>query len=275
MQQISQSRTEQIRRVERANILLLHAKGLGSTAIAKQLNICVPTVLLCIQKAREFGIHAALDDLKRTGKPKQFTSEAKAWILCIACQKPKDLGLSYELWTVRFLAQYIREHAVSQGHPSAARIVGSTITKLFNAQQVQPHKVTYYVERRDPDFDAKMVLVLHVYQQVEWKLTDDEFVPLCDVMLSYDEKPGIQAIGATTPDLPPVPGEHPAFSRDYEYIRHGTLSLLAGMDLLTGEIIGSVTDRHRSKEFVDFLQILDHKYAPGLRIQIILDNHSA
>lgn len=275
LQQISQSRTEQVRRVERANILLLHAKGLGSTTISKELNISVPTVLLCIQKAREFGIHTSLDDLKRTGKPQQLTSEAKAWILSIACQKPKDLGFSYELWTVRFLAQYIREQAVIQGHPSAARIVGGTISKLLNAQRVKPHKVTYYVERRDPNFDAKMVQVLHVYQQVEWKLENNELIPVCEVMLSYDEKPGIQAIGTTTPDLPPVPGEHPTISRDYEYVRHGTLSLLAGMDLLTGEVIGSVVDRHRSKEFVDFLKILDHKYAPGLRIQIILDNHSA
>lgn len=275
LQQISQSRTEQVRRVERANILLLPAKGLGSTNIAKQLNISVPTVLLCIQKAREFGIHAALDDLKRSGKPPQLTQEAKAWILSLACQKPKDLGFSYELWTVRFLAKYIRENAVSQGHPSAASIVGGTISKLLSAQQVKPHKVTYYVERRDPDFDAKMVQVLHVYQQVEWKLENNEFIPLCDVMLSYDEKPGIQAIGTTSPDLPPIPGEHPTFSRDYEYVRHGTLSLMAGMDLLTGEVIGSVVDRHRSKEFVDFLKKLDDKYDPGLRIQIILDNHSA
>lgn len=275
LQQISQSRTEQVRRVERANILLLHAQGLGSTVISKQLNISVPTVLLCIQKAREFGIHAALDDLKRSGKPQQLTPEAKAWIISIACQRPKDLGFSYELWTVRFLAQYIREHAVEQGHSSAATIVGGTISKLLSAQQVQPHKVTYYIERRDPDFDAKMVQVLHVYQQVEWKLENDEFIPLCDVMLSYDEKPGIQAIGTTAPDLPPVPGVHPTISRDYEYVRHGTLSLMAGMDLLTGEVIGSVVERHRSKEFVDFLKMLDNKYDPGLRIQIILDNHSA
>jgi transposase len=275
LRQISQSRTEQVRRVERANILLLHAKGLGSTTIAKELNISVPSVLRCLQKAKQFGIHVALDDLQRSGKPPQLTPEAKAWILSLACQKPKDLGFSYELWTIRFLAQYIREHAAENGHPSASTISGGTISKLLKAQQIQPHKVTYYVERRDPDFDAKMVQVLHVYQQVEWKLDNDEFVPLCDVMLSYDEKPGIQAIGTTSPDLPPVPGQHSTFQRDYEYVRHGTVSLMAGMDLLTGEVMGQVVDRHRSKEFVDFLKMLDAKYESGLRIQIILDNHSA
>jgi hypothetical protein len=64
-------------------------------------------------------------------------------------------------------------------------------------------------------------------------------------------------------------------NRDYEYVRHGTMTLMAGMDLLTGEVTGNVVNRHRSKEFVDFLKQLDQKYAPDLRIQIILDNHSA
>jgi transposase len=275
LQKISQSRTEQVRRVERANILLLHAKGVGCTTIARDLNISVPAVLRCLQKAKEFGIHVALDDLRRPGKPPTLTPEAKAWILSLACQKPKDLGFSYELWTIRFLAEYIRQHAEEKGHPSASSISGGTISKLLKAQQVKPHKVTYYVERRDPEFESKMVQVLHVYQQVEWKLEDDSFVPVCDVMLSYDEKPGIQAIGTTSPDLPPVPGEHSTFHRDYEYVRHGTMTLMVGMDLLTGEVIGNVVDRHRSKEFVDFLIQLDQKYAEGLRIQIILDNHSA
>ena len=226
-------------------------------------------------KAIEMGIQAALDDLPRSGKPRQITPEARTWILSVACQKPKDLGFSYELWTHRLLAKYIRDHAVEQGHPSAAQIASGTISKLLSSENLQPHKVTYYVERRDPDFDSKMVQVLHVYQQVEWKLADDEFVPECDVMLSYDEKPGIQAIGTTTEDLPPVPGKHATHNRDYEYVRHGTLSLMAGMDLLTGEVIGSVVERHRSREFIDFLKMLDQKYESGLRIQIILDNHSA
>lgn len=164
LRQVSHSRTEQVRRVERANILLLHSIGVGSTTIARDLQISVPTVLRCLQKAKEFGIHVALDDLQRPGKPPKLTPEAKAWILSLACQKPKELGFSYELWTVRFLAEYIRNHAEEKGHPSASSISGGTISKLLKAQRVKPHKVTYYVERRDPEFDTKMVQVLHVYQ---------------------------------------------------------------------------------------------------------------
>jgi transposase len=94
-------------------------------------------------------------------------------------------------------------------------------------------------------------------------------------IISYDEKPGIQAIATTAPDLPPVPGVYPAFARDFEYRRHGTLSLLAGIDLLTGKVHALVRDRHRSREFIEFLKLLDAAYPAGTAIKLILDNHSA
>ena len=94
-------------------------------------------------------------------------------------------------------------------------------------------------------------------------------------IISYDEKPGIQAIGNTAPDLPPQPGTHETFARDHEYKRHGTLSLLAGIDLLTGRVHARVEDRHRSREFVGFLRQLDAAYPVDTAIRLILDNHSA
>jgi transposase len=94
-------------------------------------------------------------------------------------------------------------------------------------------------------------------------------------IVSYDEKPGIQAIATTASDLPPVPGIHASFARDYEYKRHGTLSLLAGIDLLTGKVHALVRDHHRSREFIEFLKRLDAAYPAGTAIKLILDNHSA
>ena len=91
----------------------------------------------------------------------------------------------------------------------------------------------------------------------------------------YDEKPGIQAIANTAPDLPPVAGKHACVARDHEYQRHGTLSLLAGIDLLTGQVHASVENRHRSREFIGFLKKLDAGYPSDTAIKIILDNHSA
>ena len=94
-------------------------------------------------------------------------------------------------------------------------------------------------------------------------------------IVSYDEKPSIQAIATTSPDLPPEPGVHPTFARDHEYKRHGTVSLLAGIDLVTGKVHALVKERHRSREFIEFLKLLDQSYAADTAIHLILDNHSA
>ena len=94
-------------------------------------------------------------------------------------------------------------------------------------------------------------------------------------IVSYDEKPGIQAIATTSPDLPPEPGVHATFARDHEYKRHGTVTLLAGIDLVTGKVHALVKERHRSREFIEFLKLLDKSYAADTAIHLILDNHSA
>ena len=94
-------------------------------------------------------------------------------------------------------------------------------------------------------------------------------------IVSYDEKPGVQAIGTTASDLPPKPGQHACFGRDHEYVRRGTVSILAGIDLLTGKVHALVKDRHRSREFIEFLELLDKAYPTDTAIKVILDNHSA
>ena len=94
-------------------------------------------------------------------------------------------------------------------------------------------------------------------------------------IISYDEKPGIQAIATTAPDLPPEPGVHATFAREHEYERHGTVTLLAGIDLVTGKVHALVKDRHRSREFIEFLKLLDAAYPAHTAIKLILDNHSA
>jgi len=119
-----------------------------------------------------------------------------------------------------------------------------------------------------------MAEVLCVYREVALLKQGDATQPGVAIV-SYDEKPGIQAIGTTAPDLPPQPGSHPAFARDHEYKRHGTLSLLAGIDLLTGRVHARVEDRHRSREFIGFLKQLDAAYPAETAIKLILDNHSA
>jgi transposase len=272
---ISNSRTEPIRRVERARIIIAFNSGISISEIARQLKLNRVKVNDCLNKALQLGPEAALDDLPGRGKPKTITEESRVWILSLACQKPKDLGYSYELWTTRLLAEHIQKTCVDNGHPCLAKISRGTVSKILTKSKVRPHKIEYYLERRDPNFEAKMAQVLCVYNEVALLRNVKSDEPLMKVILSYDEKPGIQAIENIAPDLPPVPGEHPCIGRDYEYKRHGTVSLLAGIDLLSGKIYGLVEDRHRSCEFVNFLKLIDKQYPEEIKIKIILDNHSA
>jgi hypothetical protein len=192
--------------------------------------------------------------------PVRLRGEAKAWSVSLACRKAKDLGYPHELWTTRFLAQRAQEHATAEGHPCLAKLSQGTVCKILNEQEIKPHKVRYYLERRDPEFKEKMTEVLFVYREVEMLKKTAEVSkakPSDAVAIISYEKPGIEAIANTAPDLPPQPGAHVTFARDHEYKRHGTVSLLAGIDLLTGQVHALVRDRHRSREFIEFLQVLD------------------
>jgi transposase len=273
---IARSRTEPASRVERARMLLAYRDDPSFFGVGRLLGVHHQTVQRCIERAAAFGLLAALDDSARPGKAATITAEAKAWLVSLACQKAKEFGYPHELWTTRLLARHAREHGPSVGHECLAKLVQGTVCKILDAHAVKPHKIRYYLERRDPEFEEKMAQVLCIYSEVEILKEANAKEPSDAVaIISYDEKPGRQAIGATASDLPPKPGVHAAFARDHEYQRHGTLSLLAGIDLVTGKVHALVKDRHRSCEFIEFLQLLDAAYPASTAIKIILDNHSA
>jgi hypothetical protein len=146
----------------------------------------------------------------------------------LARQKAKEVGYPHELWTTRLLARHARDHAPAAGHACLARIAQGTVCKILAEQDVKPHKVRYYLGRRDPAFEAKIAEVLCVYQEVailrgaesdaskacpaaDPRLTDKTETNI--VFVSYDEKPGIQAIANTAPDLPSVSGKHASIAR--------------------------------------------------------------
>lgn len=273
LETISRSRSESQSRVQRASILLRYAQGSSVSEIARSHSMSRSAVNRVVNRALEVGALAALKDLKRSGRPRRLSMEARAWVVALACQKPKELGYPHELWTIDLLVRHVRSHCQEAGHPSLARISGGTISKILSGQRVRAHKVRYYLERRDPDFDRKMVQILHVYKEIE--LLHEKGEDKLTVVISCDEKPGIQAIESKGPDLAPVPGQYPQLSREFEYIRHGTTSLIAGMDLMSGHVHHLMPDRHRSREFVEFLKLLDQAYPPETKIRLILDNHSA
>lgn len=270
---ISQSRTESVATVRRAKILLKYAQGQRISRITQEMESTRPLVERCIDKALAFGPLPSLCDLPRSGHPTMITEEARAWILSLACQKPTDLGYANETWTYSLLLKHIRDHYEHLGHVSLAKLGKGRLHTILNKSNIRPHKISYYLERKDPEFDDKMATVLYVYKEVE--LINAANGDRTSVTVSYDEKPGIQALKNIAADLLPVPNRHPCLSRDYEYKRLGTVSLLAAIDLHTGEVTPLVRDRHRSKEFVEFLGILDDKYPKDWKIRMVLDNHSA
>jgi hypothetical protein len=195
----------------------------------------------------------------------------------LACSKPKEFGYAAELWTRSALARHVREHAVQAGYPALSQAAKATVQRILDAQSLRPHKVTYYLERRDPNFLSRMKDVLLVYQEVAMQneaVINGAPQPIV-ITVSVDEKPGVQAIGNTAPDLPPVAGKYPTMARDHEYIRYGTWSILAALDLHDGHVTARVEERHRSVEFIALLKDLDALYPPDCTIRLVLDNHSA
>jgi transposase len=278
LETIRRSRTEERRRTVRAAILLDAADGVTDKANAAARQVNRNTVVLCVRKYLRFGLEAALGELPRSGKPRQVSDEAITWIQNLACQKPKDLGYAQEPWTYKLLTEHIRREAPVAGHGELARLSRSKLHKVLAQGELKPHKVRYYVERRDPEFDQKMAAVLHVYKEVEilnQGLVTGAIREPSTVTVSYDEKPGIQALGVTTPDRPPVPGLHARHIRDYEYKRLGTVSLLAGLDLHSGKVTEIVNNTHKSSDFIEFLTKLDASYPATQTLRLILDNHSA
>jgi transposase len=280
--EVSRSRTEPASRVERARIILAYLEDPSAYGVARLIGVTHQTVTRCLERAAELGVIQALDDRPRAGRDPTITTEAKTWLVALACRKPKELGYPHELWTTRLLAAHARNQGPAAGHPSLSKLAQGTVCKILAEQEVKPHKVRYYLEKRDPEFEPKMAEILCVYQQVavlrqhgKSAASAGEGMDGSLAIISYDEKPGIQAIGTTAPDLPPLPGRSPTVMRDHEYKRHGTLTLMAGIDLLTGQVHALVRERHRSREFIEFLKLLDTAYSADTAIEIILDNHSA
>lgn len=279
---IARSRTEAAGRVERARVLLAYPRDPSFYAVGQAMGLHHQRVQRYVERAKSDGAIAALDDRPRPGREPTITVEAKTWVVALACRKARELGYPHEVWTTRLLAHHAREHGPAEGHSCLSGLAQGTVCKILDAQQVKPHKVRYYLERRDPEFKAKMAQVLCVYRKVNvlkkaaaaaTKKNDKPSEAV--TIISYDEKPGIQAIATTAPDLPPEPGVHPTLMREFEYKRHGTVSLLAGIDLVTGKVHALVTDRHRSREFIDFLKLVNAAYPAETAIGLILDNHSA
>lgn len=280
LEKLTKSGMTPVLTAQRAKILLLKEQGKSSSDIAGELNISRHTVELWVKKYRSRTPKDSLEDLlsvsEGRGRKEQITGEARTWLISIACMKPKDLGYAAEVWTTSSLTKHIRTHAREAGYERLCTITESGVYKILDKSNIKPFRIQYYCERRDPDFEQKMHNVLLVYKQLSLQFDQNgKLLPFEDGdiihVLSYDEKPGIQAIANTADDL--MPNEsNGVIKRDYEYRRLGTVSLLAGIDLQTGEAIPLVKDTHSSDDYIEFLKVLDCKYPKEDKIRLVLDN---
>jgi len=276
LQKIASSRTEPLREIERAKILIMFSKNIAISQIEKDIGVSRPTIYKCIDKALSMGVDAGLRDKFHRPKAPVITEEAKIWVVNLACTKPTQHGYAAEVWSRKQLALHARKYGPQNGHACLANAAKATIQRILAKHPIRPHKIAYYLERRDPEFESKMHDLLMVYKEVNLTnegLKDGE-VPNV-ITVSVDEKPGVQAIRNIAPEILPHPGKNSRIMRDYEYKRLGTVSILAALDLNTGHVIGQVHDRHRSREFITLLKEIDTYYPENHLIRIVLDNHSA
>ena len=270
---LARSRTAPAHHVERSAIILHLVDQHDVSEVAAKLRIDRQRVTRCLHRVMAVGPLEAIDDLPRSGRRPDITEAARTWLIGEACVKAKERGYPHEIWTLRLLAMHAREHGPAAGHACLAELAPSTVHDVLNSQPVKPHKVRYYLQRRDSDFEARKAEMLEVYAAAEMlRQMPEANRPVA--VLSYDEKPGIQAIATTAPDLPPKPGKHATMQRDHEYKRLGTVTLSAAVDLVNGFVHHAVTERHRSREFIAFLERLDAHYPAAVLICLLLDNHS-
>src|SRR5258708_2017651 len=238
--------------------MLRYHSGETLAQIARAVGMTRKSVGKWVGKAVAVGPGAALKDAYHRPREPAITEDAKAWVVHVACSKPKDLGYAAEVWTRSALARHVREHAPQAGHRSLAQAAKATVHRILAEQPLHPEKVKYYLERRDPEFEAKMREVLLVYQEVA--LQNQKGGTISVVTVSVDEKPGLQAIANTAPDLPPVPGKHSGIGRDHEYKSLGTCSILAALDLNNGHVKSRGAPPHRNTVLIALFKDIDAYY---------------
>lgn len=239
------SSTAPVRDVLRSRIVLLAAQGKSNQEIAVQLGVHRHSVALWRQRFDQQGLRG-LEEKVRCGRKRLYEAEAvEAIVDTTLSTKPRNATH----WSTRTLAA-----SVGTSH--------STVQRIWSAHQIKPHLLRTFKLSKDPHFTEKLRDVVGLY------LNPPEHA----LVLSVDEKSGIQALDRTQPGLPLKKGRCGPMTHDYK--RHGTTTLFAALNVLEGEVIGSCMKRHRHQEFLKFLQLIDRRTTAELDLHLIVDNYA-
>ena len=230
----------------RARIILKAAQGEGNSAIAQELKVSRPTVLLWRERFAHAGVPGILADAPRPGRKKALSAE-KVEAVVEATLHSRPSGKTH--WSIRDMAQ-------AQGLSRMA------VQRIWRQHNLQPHRIETFKLSRDKNFVAKLRDVVGLYLNP----------PERALVLSVDEKSQIQALDRSQPGLPMKKGRAATMTHDYK--RHGTTTLFAALNMLNGKVIGECLPRHRSQEFVKFLKTIDKNTPPELALHLIVDNYS-
>lgn len=252
LERICRTPKTEYRLVNRASLVLAVANGATYRGLARETGVARNTIRLWVSRVRTAGL-ANLRDQPRSGRPPVLSSEARTQLLGLACRAPADEGCAdADRWTLDLLV----ETALRQGVvPSIHR---STIARLLRRGDLKPHRWRMWLHSKDPQFRAKIAAIVPLYLH-----------HAAEVVLCIDEKTSIQALERASPDQRAAPGR--AGRREFEYVRHGTLTLFAAREVHSGQVTGWCQPQRRRVEFLAFLDTLAKRYPRG-RVHCVLDN---
>jgi transposase len=246
LEAIASDRNRPRKYVERARLVLASAGGRPVQQVATEVAVSRPTVWRWQQRFAEAGPEGLLRDKTRKPGKAPIPAETAARVVALSCGEPPP-GTTH--WTGRAMAK-------------AAGISLRSVQRIWQAHQLQPHRVRSFKRSRDPRFAEKMADIVGLYLDP----------PAHAVVLSIDEKSQIQALDRTQPGLPLKPGRCGTMTHDYK--RHGTTTLFAALDILEGTVIGRCMQRHRHEEFIRFLNAIEREVPAGKVIHAIVDNYA-
>jgi len=250
LEALLRQRTAPQRDVIRARIALMAAEGQTTAAIATSLGMSLPSVSKWRGRVASQGM-AGLREVQRPGRPRRIGGAQRLQLLALACEP----GEAQDRATPTL--DELCERAVEQG--VVEHISRSHLQRILQAGDVRPHRVRQWLHSPDPQFREKVNAICELYRAA----------PKDSVVLSIDEKTGIQAIERKHADRAPRPGR--ARRREFEYIRHGTQALIAALDVHSGRVLGRCSDRRTQDDLVAFMEEVARAYPKGT-VHVIWDN---